>query len=143
MYGSASIQPIMSGLWIGQPGNPAETGGGPFVYLFSGPVTCANISAASGWLPTLPTGTQVLEMLIGTTTPNVAVTAASAAAAGAVETNWALAGTTGEHRATSGTVTLTTYTAGDSLSGSINVTFPAGTATGTFNAKWCPTGKEF
>ena len=49
-YGTAPIEPIVAAYWIGLPGNANETGGGPFVYLFSGPVACADISAASGWV---------------------------------------------------------------------------------------------
>jgi hypothetical protein len=129
--------------WIGTPDNAAETGGGPFVYLFSGPVTCADISAASGWVTTIPAGTQVTEMLIGTTTTGTAVPAAAHAAANAVEANYATGGSTTETRATSGSVTLTAYTKDVAVDGTVDLTFPAGSAKGTFHAVWCPTGHEF
>jgi len=142
-YGGNPIAPIMAAYWIGMPSNPAETGGGPFVYLFSGPITCAQISSASGWVTTLPAGTQVTELLIGTVSTGTPVSAVAKAAPNGVEANYATAPSATESRATSGTVTLTAYTPGTSVDGAVNVTFPMGSATGTFHAVWCPTGKEF
>lgn len=142
-YGGTPIAPIMAAYWVGMPSNPAETGGGPFVYLFSGPVTCAQISAASGWVTTLPAGTQVTELLIGTTSTATPLSAVAHAAPNGVEANYATAPSATESRATSGTVTLTSYTPGTAVDGSVNVTFPMGNAMGTFHAVWCPTGKEF
>ncbi len=142
-YGNTPIAPIVAAYWIGKPGNPAETGGGPFVYLFSGSVTCSQISAASGWVTTLPSGTQVTELLVGTTATGTAVNAAPHAAAGAVEANYATAPSATEARATSGTVTLTAYMKDVAVDGNVDLTFPMGSAKGTFHAVWCPTGQEF
>ena len=142
-YGSTPIAPIVAAYWIGTPDNASETGGGPFVYLFSGPVACSDISAASGWVTTIPTGTQVTELLIGTTTVGTAVPAAAHAAPGALEANYATGGSTAETRATSGSVTLTAYTKDSAVDGTVDVTFPTGSAQGTFHAVWCPTGHEF
>ena len=125
------------------PDNANETGGGPFVYLFSGPVACADISAASGWVTSISAGTQVTELLIGTTSIGTAVPAAAHAAAGAVEANYAAGGSTAETRATSGSVTLTAYTKDSAVDGTVDVTFPAGSAKGTFHAVWCAAGREF
>jgi hypothetical protein len=143
MYGSASIEPIVAAYWIGMPDNANETGGGPFVYLFSGPLACADISAASGWVTGIPAGTQVTELLIGTTTLGTPVQAAAHAAPSALEANYAAGGSTAETRATSGSVTLTAYTKDSAVDGTVDVTFPAGSAKGTFHAVWCATGREF
>lgn len=144
MYGTAPIKPIVAGLWIGMaPFNGAETGGGPFVYLFSGPIKCADISKMSGWQNTLPAGTQILEMLIGTSMPGTTVTVGGGAGPGKVEVNYSTSNGGLESSARSGTVTLTAYTAGMSLDGKIDVKFASGSAAGTFHADWCPTGMEF
>jgi hypothetical protein len=143
MYGNAAIAPIVAAYWIGMPDNANETGGGPFVYLFSGPVACADISAASGWVTSIPAGTQVTELLIGTTTIGTAVPAAAHAAPGALEANYAAGGSTTETRATSGSATLTAYAKDSAVDGTLDVTFPMGSAKGTFHAVWCATGHEF
>ena len=142
-YGGSPILPIVAAYWIGTPSTPAETGGGPFVYLFSAPVACADISAASGWVTTLPAGTQVTELLIGTTTPGTAVSAAAHAAPSALEANYATAVSPAETRATAGSVTLTAFTKGVAVDGTVDLTFPTGSAKGGFHAVWCATGKEF
>ena len=142
-YGNNPILPIVAAYWVGMPNSAAETGGGPFVYLFSGPVACADISAASGWVTALPAGTQVTELLVGTTTIGTPVPAAAHAAANAVEANYAAGGSAAETRATSGSVTLTAYTKDVAVDGTLSLTFPAGSATGSFHAVWCATGKEF
>jgi hypothetical protein len=87
--------------------------------------------------------TQVLELIVGTTTPGVAVPAAAHAGADAAEINYVIGGAGTEVRATSGTVTLTSYTPDTSVDGTMDVTFPSGSAAGTFHATWCPTGQEF
>jgi hypothetical protein len=142
-FGADAIKPVLSGLWIGTPDNAAESGGGPFVYLFSGPVTCADLSKGTGWISALPAGTQVLEMIIGTTSTGSAMHAAAHAAANVAEVNYATAPSSTESRATTGTVTLTSYAKGVAVEGTIDVTFPTGGAKGSFHADWCPTGHEF
>jgi len=142
-YGSGPIEPIVAAYWIGIPDDANETGGGPFVYLFSGPVTCADISGASGWVTSIAAGTQVTELLIGTTTVGTKVSAAAHAAPDALEANHAAGGSSAETRATSGSVTLTAYTKDVSVDGTVDVTFPDGSAKGSFHAVWCPTGHEF
>jgi hypothetical protein len=141
-YGSDPIKPVMAGFWIGQPGNPAESGGGPFIYLFSGAVTCSDLSQGSGWLTSIPTGTQVLEMIVGTTSTGTSVPTASHAGKNVAEVNYATGGSAAEARATSGNVTLTSYIKDVAVEGTIDVTFPTGKATGTFHATWCPGGNE-
>jgi hypothetical protein len=142
LYGAAPIEPVMAAYWIGLPENGAETGGGPFIYLFSGPVTCGDISKGSGWLATIPAGTQVLELLVGTTTTGAPVTAAPHAGANLVEANYATGMVAGETRATSGNVTLTSYLKDMSVDGTLDLAFPSGSAAGTFHATWCPGGRE-
>jgi hypothetical protein len=142
-YGTAPIKAVVAAYWIGKPDNPAESGGGPFVYVFSGPVTCDDLSHGSGWIAHLPQDTQVLEMIIGTTTVGTAVPAAAHAAGGAAEINYALAPSSTESRATSGSVTLSAYNAGDSVDGTVTATFPMGSVTGTFHAAYCVNGNEF
>jgi hypothetical protein len=142
-YGTQPIAPIVAAFWIGKPDNPAESGGGPYVYLFSGPVTCADLSKGTGWVAGLPAGTQVLELIVGTTTTGAPVQAAAHAAPGAAEINYATAPSTTESRATSGTVTLTAYAPMASVDGTVTAMFPQGSAQGTFHAVYCATGHEF
>jgi hypothetical protein len=40
LYGTDAIEPIVSAYWIGQSGDQSESGGGPFVDLFSTNVSC-------------------------------------------------------------------------------------------------------
>ena len=143
-YNTTAILPIMSGIWIGKPQMASETGGGPFIYLFSGPITCAQISAKSGWLPTIPAGTQVLELLVGTTMTGTPVTVdANGAGAGRLEANYATGMQLGEHGAKAGsTVTLTSYKAGMSVEGTVDLQFPVGSAKGSFHADYCAAGQE-
>lgn len=142
-YGTQPIAPIATAYWVGKPGNPSESGGGPFIYLFSNPVTCTQLSQGSGWVTSIASGTQVLELIVGTTATGTPVQAAAHAAAGAVEANYAVAPSATESRATSGTVTLTAYVAASSVDGTLNVTFPSGSAQGSFHAVYCAGGNEF
>jgi hypothetical protein len=136
------VQPIMAGYWVGKPANPQESGGGPFVYLFSGAVKCADISKGNGWIPMLPAGSQGMEMIIGTTKEGTSVPI-GAAGAGKAEVNYILLGPGGsEHNSKSGMVTVTAYKAGMYVEGTLDVVFPFGMAKGKFHAEWCPTGYE-
>lgn len=141
-FGTDPVKPVVAAYWIGQPSAPAESGGGPFVYVFSGPVSCDDLSHGSGWRARIPAGTQVLEMIIGTTTTGTAVPAAAHAAANVAEINYSFGQTSTEARATAGNVTLSAYVAGASVDGSVNATFPAGSVTGTFHAVYCASGNE-
>jgi hypothetical protein len=141
-YGTDAVKPVETAYWIGQPSNPAESGGGPFIYLFSGPITCSALSQGSGWLTTIAAGTQVTELIVGTTSVGTPVSAASHAAPNVVEANYAYGGSSNETRATSGTVTLTSYSKGLAVDGTLDLTFPVGSAKGTFHATWCATGNE-
>jgi hypothetical protein len=140
-YGADAIKPIVAAYWIGMPGDPNESGGGPFLYVFSGPVTCNDISKASGWAPSLPAGTQVMEMIVGVKATGVAATASPHAGANVAEVNY-FGPATAEARATTGNVTLTAYVKDVSVDGTVDVVFPTGNAKGTFHATWCPGGHE-
>ncbi|CAN5696074.1 hypothetical protein BH11MYX1_BH11MYX1_39460 [soil metagenome] len=141
MYGSEAIAPIMAAYWVGQPNDPTESAGGPFVNLFSTAVTCNDISV-TGWLSKIPATTQVLELIIGTKTVGTASPAASAAAANVAEVNYLFARPSDEIRAGAGSVTLTAYASNVSVAGTVSVTFPSGSADGTFDAVYCPGGQE-
>lgn len=141
MYGADAIKPIVAAYWVGQPDDQSESGGGPFLYLFSTNVTCNDISKSSGWAPSLPAGTQALEMIVGVTATNVAAPAGPHAGANVSEVNF-FGPTSAESRAASGTVTLTSYVKDGSVDGTLDVAFPAGSAKGTFHATWCPGGHE-
>lgn len=141
-YGTEPIMPVMSAIWIGIPGDQSESAGGPFIYLFGGSVTCNQLSKADKWGDTIPAGTQVLEIIAGSTTAGVALPAQSSADANVSEVNIIHGGKSDEQRATSGNVTLTSYVKDVSVDGTIDVKFPLGSAKGTFHAVWCPGGHE-
>jgi hypothetical protein len=63
------------------------------------------------------------------------------AGAGVSEVNF-FGPTSAESRATAGNVALTSYVKDVSVDGTIDVTFAAGNAKGTFHATWCPGGHE-
>ena len=144
-FGTQTIKPMVSGIWIGMPSSPSEASFATFVYLFSQPVTCADISTAPGWITGLPAGTQVLEMIIGAQNVTSApLQATSGASPGLVEINYSFAPVHVESRATAGTVAITSYVASTSVDGTLaGVVFPQGSADGTFHAEYCPMGREF
>ena len=140
-YGSAPILPIKAAFWSGQPIDPTESAGGPFVDLFSTPVTCNDISV-TGWLSKIPPETQVLELILGTTTSGTRLPTADAAAGGVAEVNYLFGQPAGESRATGGSVTVSAYAPEASVDGTLDVTFPSGSAKGTFHAVYCAGGQE-
>lgn len=141
-YGTEPIKPVMSAIWIGIPGDANESAGGPFIYLFGGSVTCNQLSKADKWGDTIPAGTQVLEIIAGGTTAGAALPTSQNAGANVAEVNFIHGGNPDDSRATSGTVTLTSYVKGASVDGTIDVKFATGSAKGTFHATWCPGGHE-
>ena len=140
-YGSEAIAPVMAAYWIGLPDDATESAGGPFINLLSTARTCNDISQ-TGWLSTIPPETQVLELIVGTTTTGTAEPVAAAAAGNVAEVNYLFGRPSSEVRATSGSVTLTSYQKDMSLDGTVNITFPSGSAQGTFHAVYCPGGQE-
>jgi hypothetical protein len=123
---------------VGKPANAAESGGGPYVYLFTAGVTCQTISSGHGWLPKLAADVQGMEMIIGLTKEGSVPV--GMAGAGRAEVNYFLSGS--EHNSKSGTVTVTSYRPGMYVEGTLDVMFPFGSAKGTFHAVWCPGGYE-
>ena len=103
-YGSEAIAPIKAAYWVGQPNDPTEAAGGPFVNLFSSPLTCNDISV-TGWLSKIPPETQVLELIIGTTTVGTSAPVSSAASANVAEVNYLFGRPSSEVRAEGGSVT--------------------------------------
>ncbi len=140
-YGNLPVAPILAAYWVGQPDDPAEAAGGPFIYLLSSAVTCRDLSMR-GWLSRIPPETQVLELIVGTTTVGSAAAAATSAKANASEVNYLFGRASDEVRATAGTVTLTAYTKGVAVDGTMSLTFPSGSVAGGFHAVYCPGGQE-
>jgi hypothetical protein len=142
-YGNMAIKPVMSALWLGKPANLIEGAGGPFVALFSAPVSCADVSKTRGWIATIPAGTQVMELIIGTTEVGKQLMEKDGAGAGLFEANYIFgASKLMEYKGASGTLTLTAYTPGKAVDGMLNVKFGMGSAMGTFHAEWCADGLE-
>jgi len=142
-YGNVAIKPIMSAFWLGKPANLMEAAGGPFVVLLSAPVTCADLSKTRGWIATIPPGTQVMELIIGTTEVGKELTEKDGAGAGKFEGNYMFgASKLMEYKGASGTLTLTAYTPGKAVEGMVSIKFATGSAMGTFHAEWCPDGLE-
>ncbi|MEJ7730989.1 MAG: hypothetical protein WKG00_17450 [Polyangiaceae bacterium] len=140
-YGTEPVKPVLAAYWIEFPADPAEGANGPLIYLFGASISCDQLSMAD-WGDTIPAGTQLLEMIVGTTTPDKAVPAAASAAADVAEVNYIHGGNPDDTRATSGSVTLTAYTKDVAVAGTVDVKFPTGDVKGSFNAKWCPDGQE-
>ena len=141
-YGAEPIKPVMSAIWIGIPGDANESAGGPFIYLFDGSITCNQLSKADKWGDTIPAGTQVLEIIAGSTTAGAALPASENAGANVAEVNFIHGGSPDDTRANAGSVTLTSYVKGASVDGTIDMKFPTGSVKGTFHATWCPGGHE-
>ncbi len=140
-YGNQAIAPIKAAYWVGQPDDPSEAAGGPFINILSSAVTCNDISV-TGWLSKIPAETQVLELIVGTTTVGASSPTSSGAGARVAEVNYLFGQPSGEERAKSGSVTLTAYASEASVDGTVDVTFSSGTAQGTFHAVYCPGGQE-
>ena len=137
----ATFDTVKSAYWIGAPDNPATTA----VYLVGASISCADISK-SGWSHTIPTGTQIFEMIMTGTAPGTfKATTAISPPAGEAEVQYIFAQPTrNETRANGGTITLVTLTAKTAAQGTFSVTFPDGTSKldGTFDAAYCGTGHE-
>jgi hypothetical protein len=134
---------MASSSWlIGAPDDPQQT---RVIYVFDKPIACSEISMA-GWDTTITDATQALEIkLIGTKAGKYPVATSAQPATGEANVNYTLSTTTGTPAETvskSGIVTLDAIKDGTSASGSFDLTFPNGSATGTFDAAYCPAGHE-
>jgi hypothetical protein len=155
---------IATALWIQNPDSPVTT----IVYLFSKPVQCSAISVArwdeiSGQIPN---ATEYLELKVGwpsTTQPNVPPTVSynvthpvpnASANPPPPGESWNFAGITAQPNpgseviSTSGAVTQTAINPNVNVTGTFSVTFDApynpgaGMLCGTYDATWCPGGRE-
>jgi hypothetical protein len=148
-WGNDQLAPVVSALWIGMPSNPAQSGGGPVVYLFSAPVTCDMLSQSNwpGMFESSKQGnqvTQVTSLIIGTTMAGVSVPVAAWPAPNAVQAMivaLSFSGSASDTYAT-GSVSLTSYVDGVSVDGTVDLSRDWGDEKGTFHAVFCPTGKS-
>ena len=127
-----AVQPMVSSFVI-------SNGGETLVYMSSAPITCAQLKT-SGWLPSTPKGSQVVEIVVkgAAKTGPVAVPTA--------EVNYAAGGQSSlfEVRASSGSVTFITAEVNGVVEGSVNASYAGGgTLSGTFHAEFCADGQGF
>jgi hypothetical protein len=144
MVNGRTFTTAMTALWIGMP--DANTPPVTVIYLFEMPVACSAITTA-GWDTTLGNTNQDIELKAAGTTPGTYTVRggnpAALAAGEAVVNHSVLMATPVEQIASAGsTITLTALNAGTNATGSFNLMFTNGTLTGTFNATWCPNGRE-
>ncbi len=133
---------VATAIFIGHPDNAATTA----IYLVNAPLTCAE-TAASGWSHTIPMGTHIYEMILTTSTPatgSYSVSGATSPPVGSAEVQLIVAQPTrNETRATTGTVTLATLTAGSKAAGTFSVGFVDGSMLqGSFDAVYCADAHE-
>ncbi|HVZ36238.1 MAG TPA: hypothetical protein VG963_27610 [Polyangiaceae bacterium] len=129
-----AVQPTVSSLYISYSG---ET----IVYLISAPFTCAQMQQ-SRWLGSLPSGTQVVEVIVkGAPVVGTAVQVGLFAG----EVNYAPGGMSSayEQNASSGTITYTKSTANGPVEADFSATYPMGNVMGTFHAEFCQGGQEY
>jgi hypothetical protein len=138
-YGSlGAVKPIVSAYWI-------STGLETIVYLSSAPLTCAQVMTEGGrWLLMLPSGAQVLELVVR-----------GAAKVGTVkispaEANYAEGGKSSstETTASSGSLTFTKAEAKGVIEGMVMASYSSlfggsGDVMGTFHAEYCDAGQEW
>jgi hypothetical protein len=132
MLGSAPVKPIVSAFLVTT--SPGET----IIYLIAGPVTCAQISV-SGWLPSIAAGTQVIELIVPSTTTTGMVSIPSG------EANYAFGGMSSftETAATSGSINITKNTPNTSIEGTVTASYASGSIMGSFHADYCAGGMGF
>jgi hypothetical protein len=132
MLGSAQVKPIVSAFLVTT--SPGET----IIYLIAGPVTCAQISI-SGWLPSIAAGTQVIELIVPSTTTTGMVSIPSG------EANYAFGGMSSltETVATSGSINITKNTPNTAIEGTVTATYASGSIMGSFHADYCAGGMGF
>jgi hypothetical protein len=129
------VQPIVSSFVIS---NSGET----LIYLSSATLTCDVLMKEGGrWLPTLETGTQVVEIVVKGT-PKLGTVSVDH-----VEINYAPGGKSSsyEKNAHAGQVTFTMSKVNGPVEGTVSATYtnPKGNVEGTFHAEFCPGGQEY
>lgn len=127
---------------IGEPDDPEQT---MVVFVFDGPISCADIADA-GWDTRIADQTQAVEIkVIGKTTGDYPLATGRTPGPGESDVNYTLSSTTGtpgETSADSGDVVVDSANAG-AATGSFDLTFPSGdNLVGTFNASPCAQGNE-
>jgi hypothetical protein len=134
MYGSlGAVKPIVSSIWI-------STGLETLLYLSSTPLSCDVVAMEGGkWLLKLPSGSQVLEIVVR-----------GMAKVGTVripggEANYAQGGVSSatEKTASSGSLMFTKVEAKGVIEGSVMATYSAGSVMGNFHAEFCQGGQEW
>jgi hypothetical protein len=132
---------VMTALYAGKPDDPAST----VVFLFDAPVGCAVVSA-TGWDKRVMSGSNVLELKMMGTTPQVyTVTTSATPAPGEASVNHTVAmavGTPPETSSNGGTVTLAAINPKVSVRGAFTLTYANGSLNGTFDATYCAGGVE-
>lgn len=129
------VREIVSSLFIV---NSGET----LVYLSSAELSCEVLMREGGrWLPSLPVGSQVLEIVVKGT-PKLGVVQVDH-----VEINYAPGGKSSSYEkgAHSGEVTFTVSRPGEIMEGVVHATYtsPQAEVMGTFHAEFCPGGQEY
>lgn len=132
MLGTTPVNPIVSAYWINT--SPGET----IVYLIAGQVSCSQLGT-TGWLTSIPAGTQVIELVMPSTTTTGMVSIPSG------EANYAFGGMSSftETTATSGTINITNNNPMGAIDGTVSAMYAQGSIMGSFHADYCPGGMGF
>jgi hypothetical protein len=131
--GTAPLMPIMSAL-VAANGGAGET----IIYLFSAPITCSQISSA-GWLPSIASGTQVVELVM----PSTTTTGTVAVPGGEVNYNFGGMLSFTETSATSGSIMITMNNPMGVIEGTVMATYSSGSISGSFHAEYCANGQGY
>lgn len=130
-----AVKPIVNA-WVIQ--NSGET----LIYLSTAPLTCMMMQTQGvGWLPKLPAGSQVIELVIKGN-PSAKMYPIGALQG---EANYAPGGMSSayEKNATGGSITFTMAMAGGPVDGSVMATYAMGSIMGTFHAEFCSMGSQY
>ena len=130
-----AVKPIVSA-WVIS--NSGET----LIYLSTAPLTCMMMQTmGAGWLPTLPAGSQVIEIVVKGA-PMVKTYPVGLLQG---EVNYAPGGKSSayETNATGGSITFTSAMANGPVAGSVMATYAMGSIMGTFQANFCAMGSQY
>lgn len=131
-----AVQPIVAGQVI-------EYSGETITYLSTVDLACSDM-AESRWLGNLDPDAQIVEIVYKSDTTS---TELEVGGTGSLEVNYAKGGRSSayEESAVSGTVSLTSHTAGGPIAGYVNATYsdPSGEVYGPFQADFCEGGQQY
>lgn len=130
-----AVKPVVNG-WATT--NGLET----LIYLTSAPLTCAQMMTMGvKWLPGLPAGTQVIEIVVRGT----AMVGTTQVGLFQGEVNYAEGSKSSSYEVvgSSGSIMFTKAEDKKVYEGMIMATFPMGMVSGTFHADWCEGGTEY